>query len=42
MAKMILGFGAMLGVALGLVLPASPSHGVQKPHMIVPGVTSAQ
>jgi hypothetical protein len=41
MAKVILGFGAMLGVALGLLLPA-PAHGVQHSHLIVPGTTSGQ
>ena len=40
MAKVILGFGAMLGIALGLMLPA-PAHSVQHTHAIVPG-TSAQ
>jgi hypothetical protein len=41
MAKVILGFGAMLGIALGLMLPA-PTHGVQHTHLIVPGTSSAQ
>jgi hypothetical protein len=41
MAKVILGFGAMLGIALGLLLPA-PAHGVHKTHVIVPGASTAQ
>ena len=41
MAKVILGFGAMLGIALGLLLPA-PAHGVQHTRLIAPGTTSAQ
>jgi len=40
MAKLILGFGAMLGIALGLMLPA-PAHNVQHTHAIVPGATTA-
>ena len=39
MAKLLLGFGAMLGVALGLMLPA-PSHGVHQTHMIAPGAAA--
>ncbi|HZC17973.1 MAG TPA: hypothetical protein VE309_14545 [Caulobacteraceae bacterium] len=39
MAKVLLGFGAMLGVALGLMLPA-PSHGVHSQHLIVPGTSA--
>ena len=39
MAKLLLGFGAMLGVALGLMLPA-PAHGVHNTHMITPGVAA--
>jgi hypothetical protein len=41
MAKVILGLGAMLGIALGLLLPA-PAHGVHHTHLIAPGATSAQ
>jgi hypothetical protein len=41
MAKVLLGFGAMLGIALGLMLPA-PVHGVHNSHVIVPGTSSAQ
>jgi hypothetical protein len=41
MAKVILGLGAMLGIALGLLLPA-PAHGVQHTRLIAPGTTSGQ
>jgi hypothetical protein len=41
MAEVILGFGAMLGVALGLLLPA-PAHGVQHSHMMAPGAAAGQ
>jgi hypothetical protein len=41
MAKVILGFGAMLGIALGLLLPA-PGHGVQHSHLMAPGAASGQ
>jgi hypothetical protein len=40
MAKVLLGFGAMLGVALGLMLPA-PAHSVHgDPHVLVPGTAA--
>ncbi|HEX4197320.1 MAG TPA: hypothetical protein VHZ26_07755 [Caulobacteraceae bacterium] len=39
MAKVLLGFGAMLGIALGLMLPA-PAHGVHDQHLIVPGASA--
>jgi hypothetical protein len=39
MVKVLLGVGAMLGVALGLMLPA-PAHGVHNTHMIAPGVAA--
>ena len=41
MAKVLLGFGAMLGIALGLMLPA-PAHGVHNSHLIAPGAASAR
>jgi hypothetical protein len=41
MAKVILGFGAMLGIALGLLLPA-PAHSVQHTHLMAPGVAAGQ
>jgi len=41
MAKVLLGFGAMLGIALGLMLPA-PAHGVHNTHLIAPGAASGQ
>ena len=41
MAKVILGFGAMLGIALGLLLPA-PAHSVQHSHLIVPGASAGR
>jgi len=40
MAKVLLGFGAMLGIALGLMLPA-PAHGVHNSHVIAPGAASS-
>ncbi len=41
MAKVILGFGAILGIALGLMLP-TPTHGVQHTPQIAPGAASGQ
>jgi hypothetical protein len=41
MAKVLLGLGAMLGIALGLMLPA-PAHGVHNTHLIAPGASAQQ
>lgn len=42
MAKVLLGFGAMLGVALGLMLPAPAQHSVHTQHLIIVPGASAQ
>jgi hypothetical protein len=42
MTKVVLGFGAMLGVTLGLLLPAPAHQGIHKPHLIVPGAAATQ
>jgi hypothetical protein len=39
MAKVLLGLGAMLGIALGLMLPA-PAHGVHNTDLIAPGASA--
>jgi hypothetical protein len=41
MAKVILGFGAMLGIALGLLLPA-PTHAGHHTHLMAPGAASGE